>query len=180
MTNEKDEEWIEYLKSVTPIKKKTNFKKNTKSLISKKLFKVNNYKENKEKNELVNLDLIEQSGENSFDIDKNLKKNIKKGKVKIKSELDLHGVKYSSAREKVFRFIVDNFRANRRLVLIITGKGKRLDVTGGWKGKGVLKEAVPKWLESIALSKFIVWFDAAPHNKGGDGAFVVYLKKITR
>ena len=41
-------------------------------------------------------------------------------------------------------------------------------------------QKIPVWLTSLALSKKIVWFDHAPSNMGGEGAFLVYLKKITK
>ena len=63
------------------------------------------------------------------------------------------------------------------MVLIITGKGKRRGVEEGWKGDGVLKKLLPDWLNSISLSKYIVWFDIAPKDLGGEGALIIYIKK---
>ena len=41
-------------------------------------------------------------------------------------------------------------------------------------------QKIPVWLTSMALSKKIIWFDHAPPNMGGEGAFLVYLKKLTK
>ena len=75
------------------------------------------------------------------------------------------------------KFIEKNFLYGNRLNLIITGKGKRLSVSDGWKGDGKLKKNVPIWLSSTYLSKYILWFDIASPEKGGNGALFVYLKK---
>jgi DNA-nicking Smr family endonuclease len=64
------------------------------------------------------------------------------------------------------------------LILIISGKGRRLSVTDGWKGVGKLKKKIPDWLTSVSLAGKILWFDYAPPEKGGEGAFLVYLKKL--
>ena len=46
-----------------------------------------------------------------------------------------------------------------------------------WKGIGKIKSnQIPLWLNSLALSQKIIWFDHAPPNKGGEGAFLMYLK----
>ena len=64
------------------------------------------------------------------------------------------------------------------MLLIITGKGKRRSVSDGWRGDGKLKKIVPLWLSSTYLSKYILWFDIATPERGGDGALFVFLKKI--
>ena len=81
------------------------------------------------------------------------------------------------SKEKVVNFIVRNYKSKKRLLLLITGKGKRLPVSEGWRGTGKLKENVPLWLKSVQLSKYILWFDAANPENGGDGALMIYLKK---
>ena len=118
-----------------------------------------------------------QDNEKNFDIEKNLLKKINRGKIKIEAKLDLHGYNLFESEEKVYNFVRKKYESNIRLILIITGKGKRLTVKEGWKGTGKLKENLPSWLRSGAVSDKIVWFDKAPANKGGDGAFLVYLKK---
>jgi DNA-nicking Smr family endonuclease len=37
---------------------------------------------------------------------------------------------------------------------------------------------VPQWLNSIELSKYILWFDEANQQNGGAGALMIYLKKL--
>ena len=96
----------------------------------------------------------------------------------INSTLDLHGYTVSESKEKVIKFILDNYTKQKRLLLIITGKGTRLPASGGWKGLGKLKKNVPIWLKSMELSQYILWHDYATPEKGGEGAIMVYLKKL--
>ena len=126
------------------------------------------------------LEILSEKKINKKEIDKNLLSKINKKKIKINSVLDLHGFKVNESRMRVVNFIKKNYDMNNRLILIITGKGKRLGVENGWKGKGVLKEVIPQWLNSVLLSKFIIWFDFAPKNMGGEGAILVYLKKTIK
>ena len=70
------------------------------------------------------------------------------------------------------------FFKKKRLLLIITGKGKRLGVEDGWQGSGVLMEDLPKWLSFEKLNENILWFEDAPSSKGGRGAKLIYLRKF--
>ena len=110
-------------------------------------------------------------------LEKNTLKRIKKGRLKIESRLDLHGFTVEESKEKVVNFILRNYKSKKRLLLLITGKGKRLPVSEGWRGTGKLKENVPLWLKSVQLSKYILWFDSANRENGGEGALMIYLKK---
>ena len=52
--------------------------------------------------------------------------DIKKGKLKIQAKLDLHGFTLEESKEKVAEFVLKNYKYKKRLLLVITGKGKRL------------------------------------------------------
>ena len=165
-----DNEWELFKKQVKPIK--DSGKANT------FLNKSPNVTLNFQKDEFE----IKQSQEikkiSGKNLEKNTLKRIKKGKIKIESILDLHGKTWEESQKKVTKFIEESFENQIRLVLIITGKGYRSSVDFGWKGTGKLKENVPKLLNSELFSRKILWFDKAPPDKGGDGALLVYLKKI--
>jgi len=163
-----EHDWEEFKKKVTPLgKKKQLLKKNKEKIILKNL-------EHKEKFET---DFIYIENEEKKLIEKNTLKKIKRGKLKIESKLDLHGFTIEESKEKVIDFILRNYKCKKRLLLLITGKGKRLSVSEGWRGTGKLKENVPLWLKSVQLSKYILWFDIANPENGGEGALMVYLKK---
>jgi len=168
------EDWEEFKKTVEPVKRKK---------LQQKKLKQNQVLKDK-KNEGINYSgnssILEiESSKKTYSIEKNTLRKILKGKVKIDAKLDLHGYNQDESKSKILRFVNNNFENQKRLLLIITGKGKRLSVADGWRGTGVLKESLPKWLRSQVLSKKILWFDSAPKNQGGDGAVLVYLKKLT-
>jgi len=174
MNNNDDKEWEEYIKFVKPIKKDagSHFKKSFNRQISCQKSQI------KEKDIISEIEIISNDDGREFTIDKNLLRNIKRGKIKVNSILDLHGFRVAEAKSVVYKFIKKNYESNSRLLLIITGKGKRLGVEDGWKGRGVLKDLLPSWLKSILLSRYIIWYDVAPSQQGGSGAYLIYLKKL--
>lgn len=169
-----NDEWEYFTKTVSPLKKKgQSFRKNTFLKEKTPKEKLNDPCCHDDEISLTNSSANLEKG-----IDKNLIRRIKKGKILINESIDLHGIKFKEAKNKIFYFIKDNYKKNNRLLIIITGKGERSKVNEGWKGKGVLNKTLPDWLTSDQLSRFILWFDNAPIHKGGSGAYLVYLKKF--
>ena len=67
-------------------------------------------------------------------------------------------------------------------MLVITGKGSRSRGAGaplsfGEGAMGVLREALPGWINRPALRPLVLAFCAARPKHGGDGAFYVLLKR---
>ena len=175
MTEKKSDEWNEFIKSVNPLKK--NKIKSINQQKTKKNYKTT-HDLSVEQVSLENIEIPDEKFESRQNTDQSFIRKIKRGKKKIENTLDLHGLRVYEAKKKVFQFIKFNFDKRNRLLLIITGKGKRLGVEHGWRGDGVLKELVPKWLCSILISKFVLWYVHAPNELGGYGAYIVYLKKF--
>ena len=172
---DKDRElWLKFVKEVKPLEK-NNIKSEKK--LKTKFFKTNHGDDENESTlnyfETENTGLL---GEKIPDV--NILKKIRKGKLRVESKLDLHGLKYKESNEKVFNFIISSHANGKRILLIITGKGKRLGTEDGWKGQGILKQSLPKWLSNRVFEDKISWFDVAPPNYGGNGAYIVYLKKL--
>ena len=166
-----NEEWEQFKKTVSPLKNQTRqIRKQRKAL------KTNEKLEANTGLELMDIKVSESWGS----IETNVLKKIQKGKLKVSASLDLHGSNISDSKKLVYDFVNYNSQKDKRILLIITGKGKRLFVEDEWRGTGILKTKIPIWLTSLALSKKIVWFDHAPLNMGGEGAFIVYLKKLTK
>ena len=164
-----EQDWEEFKKNVIPIEKKNNLlKKKSKEKLNLRK------KEDKEKFEVQ---FFYRENEEKDLLEKNTLKKIKKGRLRIETRIDLHGFTIKESKEKVVEFILKNYKYKKRLLLIITGKGKRLPVSEGWRGTGKLKENVPLWLSSVQLSKYILWFDSANPENGGEGALMIYLKK---
>ena len=66
----------------------------------------------------------------------------------------------------------------KRLVLVITGKGKNTDTGGPIPTRnGVLRHAVPQWLGMAPLSGLVLQITQAHVRHGGGGAYYVYLRR---
>ena len=144
MSNNDDKEWEDYVKSVKPIKKDGGlyFKNHFNRQIPCQKSQI------EEKDNIFEIEIERDDIKKELNIDKNLLRNIKRGKIKINSILDLHGFRVPEAKSMVYKFVKENYETNSRLLLIITGKGKRLGVEEGWRGKGVLKDLLPNWLKT--------------------------------
>ena len=165
------EDWEQFKKTVSPLK-------NQKRQVRKKCKALKTYEKLEEDKGLELMDVKVSDTWGAIEI--NVLKKIQKGKLKVSASLDLHGSNISDSKKLVYDFVNYNSQKDKRILLIITGKGKRLFVEDEWRGTGILKTKIPIWLTSLALSKKIVWFDHAPLNMGGEGAFIVYLKKLTK
>ena len=95
-------------------------------------------------------------------------KNFRIKKIEPDISLDLHGYTLYSAKLLLQKFISNCYEKNIRNVLIITGKGQN--------NKGALKEEVPKWLSDKFFNKYLINFNMAPRNFGGEGALLVRIK----
>ncbi|MFV2001929.1 MAG: Smr/MutS family protein, partial [Paracoccaceae bacterium] len=102
-----------------------------------------------------------------------------KGKLKPERRLDLHGMTLAQAQPALTGFILRAHDDNKRLVLIITGKGKMRNDTGPVPGRiGVLRDQVPRWLSAAPLNTAVLQVSPAHLRHGGEGAFYVYLRRI--
>lgn len=103
---------------------------------------------------------------------------MRRGKMKPEGRIDLHGMTLAQAHPALNRFILDSHAKGRRLVLVITGKGKDRDQGGPIPvRRGVLKHQVPHWLQTAPLSHLILQVSEAHLKHGGTGAYYVYLKR---
>lgn len=96
---------------------------------------------------------------------------LRRGRLPIEGRLDLHGMTQREAHDRLNAFIADAVAAGKRCVLVITGKGLARD------GSGVLREAVPRWLNTPPLREHVLVFDYAQPRHGGLGALYVLLKR---
>jgi DNA-nicking Smr family endonuclease len=96
-------------------------------------------------------------------------KQLRRGTIRIGQELDLHGFLRDEALKRLGHFIDSASVQGLPAVLVITGKGHNSP------DGPVLQGAVAAWLRQ-ARSR-VAEFHPAPRDKGGSGAFVVFLKK---
>ena len=101
-----------------------------------------------------------------------------RGRLEPEATLDLHGYTLAQAYPLLVQFIQRNFHANRRLVLVITGKGKKhKPLADEHEGNGILRKQVPLWLSSPPCKTKILQVCQAHIKHGGSGALYVYLTR---
>ena len=97
-------------------------------------------------------------------------RQLRKGTIRISDELDLHGYLKDEALRRLEHFIMSAHARGQQAVLVITGKG--LNSPEG----PVLPGAVAAWLREQGRG-MVAEFMPAPRDKGGSGAYVVFLKR---
>ena len=103
---------------------------------------------------------------------------MKRGKIKPEGRIDLHGMTLDRAHPALSRFILSAHKSGKRLVLVITGKGKMRDEGGPIPTRhGVLRHQVPQWLGMPPLSSVVLQVTQAHVSHGGGGAYYVYLRR---
>ncbi len=110
-------------------------------------------------------------------MDRRTADRFRRGRMAIDGVLDLHGHDQARAHGELNRFIAAAAADGKRCLLIVTGKGERQGVEKGWRGKGVLREAVPGWLNALDNWAHVLSFCPAQPKDGGDGALYVLLKR---
>ena len=103
---------------------------------------------------------------------------LKRGKLLPEGRIDLHGMTLAQTHPVLNGFILRAHASKKRLVLVITGKGR----TGRNDGpiperRGILKHQLPQWLSSPPLSSVVLQVAEAHISHGGSGAYYVYLRR---
>lgn len=103
---------------------------------------------------------------------------LKRGKSKPDAKIDLHGMTADVAHAELTKFLLRAHDSGKRLVLVVTGKGKAIYDDGPIPRRaGILRQQVPLWLERPPLSLIVLQATEAHQRHGGLGAFYVYLKR---
>ncbi|MEQ9260239.1 MAG: Smr/MutS family protein [Roseovarius sp.] len=111
-------------------------------------------------------------------MDKKAYGRLKRGKLKPEARIDLHGMTLAQARPALTGFIMRAHAEGQRLVLVITGKGKRAEDVGPIPARpGVLRHNVPHWLQTQPLGPLVLQISPAHLRHGGQGAYYVYLRR---
>lgn len=106
-------------------------------------------------------------------------RNLVRGKLRPEARIDLHGMTLAIAKAELTGFILSAQASGRRLVLVITGKGK------GDHGplptrSGALRHEVPHWLQMAPVAAAVMQVVPAHFRHGGAGAYYVYLRRTGR
>ena len=105
-------------------------------------------------------------------LDKRTAARLRRGQLPIEARIDLHGLTRDEAHRALEGFLGSAHDAGKRCVLVITGKGLRASGE-----MGVLRDAVPRWLNAPPIRPLILAFRPAPPRDGGAGALYVLLKR---
>jgi len=101
-------------------------------------------------------------------LDVNQDKRVRRGRVEIEATIDLHDLNRERARAALVKAIIRASNRNMKGVLVITGKGPRLE--------GVLRRNFPEWISQAPIRPLIATYAQAHIKHGGTGAWYVFLK----
>ena len=102
-------------------------------------------------------------------LDRASAERLKRGRYPVEARLDLHGMTQAEAHRALAGFVGGSRAVGRRCVLVITGHGR---VSGG-----ILKAAVPRWLNEPDLRRHVLAITPAQPRDGGAGALYLLLRK---
>ncbi len=109
-------------------------------------------------------------------IERNRLKQIKSGRINIEGTIDLHGFSLKEAKARLQRFVGESFQRNKRLLLIITGKGRNSKPNIHGK-KQTIKSEINKWLSEDFYRDKVQYISKALDKHGGEGAYYFFLVK---
>lgn len=101
-------------------------------------------------------------------LERNQDKKTRRGRVNIDTKIDLHDMTQEQARKALRAAIIRASNRQHKCVLVVTGKGVRLD--------GVLRRNFPSWIEAAEIRPLIASYAQAHIRHGGNGAWYVFLK----
>ena len=112
-------------------------------------------------------------------LDRRTEEKLRKGKLPLDGRIDLHGLSKAKAHETLSTYLIQTYHSKKRTILVITGKGNSTKTSEEWltPSTGILKQAVPEWLNQKPLNEIVLKFTYATPKDGGSGALYVYLKR---
>ena len=175
MTTE-DDIFLKEMQGVLPLKKNNKIKK--------KINKQNIRKKTTKEQKPINKPMLKK--EPDFRIENiNLKKSIRVGKTRISKKVDFHGFTLAEAENIFLKNITECYNSNKRCILFITGKGLKKSTPHSGDNLteppelfyGKIRKSFKEWVSKKDMLKYILSVDVAGPSYGGDGAFLVYLRK---
>ena len=123
-------------------------------------------------------DFNNDNKKSSPNMDKKNFNRLLKGKMEIEGTIDLHGLTADQAKIKLIAFIDRSYTLGKRLIIVITGKGKHKGYDEFQRPiNGVLRQSLPNWLSGPSVSDKVLQVTQAQPKHGGTGAFYVYLRR---
>ncbi len=105
-------------------------------------------------------------------LDPKSRRRLSRGREDVDGRLDLHGLNQVAAFHALIGFLRGAQADGKRLVLVITGKGR-----SEYGDSGVLRSAVPKWLAGSEFQGLVAGVEEAGRRHGGAGALYVRLRR---
>ncbi len=103
-------------------------------------------------------------------LDRRSAERFRRGKLPVDARLDLHGMTADRAHSRLDSFIAESRALGRRVLLVITGKGRA-------GGQGILRREVPIWLTEGENRNRVLAVHKAQPGDGGEGALYVLLRR---
>lgn len=114
----------------------------------------------------------------SVNMDRKTFQKMSKGRLRPEAKLDLHGLTLADAHPVLTRYLLSAQNSGKRLVLVVTGKGKERRDDGPIPvRRGALRHQIPLWLAQAPLAQIVLQVSEAHGKHGGGGAFYVYLRR---
>jgi DNA-nicking Smr family endonuclease len=113
------------------------------------------------------------AGDQNFDRDTS--RALARGRLVPQASLDLHGMTLAAAERAVAAFLEHATARDLRVVLVVTGKGLRLE--GGRMLGGRIRAEFVGWLNRADNRHRVRAVRAAHPRHGGGGAFYVLLRR---
>jgi DNA-nicking Smr family endonuclease len=100
---------------------------------------------------------------------------LKRGKLRPEGKIDLHGMTLDRAHPVLTGFVMNAHANGKRLILVVTGKGKLRDEGGPIPVRqGVLRHQVPQWLGMQPMKSVVLQIAQAHISHGGGGAYLFH------
>ncbi len=122
--------------------------------------------------------IAEALGREGVAMDRKAHARMTRGKLAPEARIDLHGRTLDEAHRALTGFVLRAQSEGKRLVLVITGKGRSApDDDPIPRRPGVLRHHVPVWLRAAPLAGLVLQVAPAHRRHGGGGAYYVYLRR---
>ena len=110
--------------------------------------------------------------------DKNTWRKLKSGRIEPDGQLDLHGMGQKDAELAFEKFVMSAHQSGKRVLLVITGKGRGSGGNGGLPSQsGILRHSVVSWMNCHPLCDFVSDYSFAHSRHGSTGAYYVCVRK---
>jgi DNA-nicking Smr family endonuclease len=107
--------------------------------------------------------------------DRDVSRSLSRGKLVPQASIDLHGMTVAAAERAVTRFIEESTARDLRVVLVVTGKGVRLEGGRVWGGR--IRNEFVGWLDRPDNRDRVRAVRSAHPRHGGGGAFYLLLRR---